>query len=905
MFRKSMLFVVFCAGLALPALADEAIRVLQPTDRQLRLELGASWNEADLTRLAVRSKGRQHSPELPSSPHLDIALDGCSLILVDLGPRATKVVACPRSAGVEARLAAAETMTAKAGSRIEIRPLRSPTLLAPGTHLPVRVYFDNAAQTGARVVARGPGGKDQVLRTDNVGAAHVAIDESGSWTVLYSTREHTAELRFEVPAKTLWDAAPPLVPSRATKKAAATGWKELGPAPLVDGDSRNTGRASSIAVSRDRRNRYYVGGASGGVWESVDGGRAWTPLNGQLPLLSIGALAVDPSNDKVIYAGSGEANYAYHSLYGLGLYRTFNRGRRWRILAPELFSGRAFSRLVVSPHDSRVVWAAVGPAGGTFEGTEGAREHPERDGAMGLFRSRDRGVTWKHLRAAQGLPAFAASDIDLDPIDANRVYAAFGDAFGKNRNGVYRSTDGGETFEPVLTRQSTGLPFGRVTLALAPSDPDRLYAMVTNPSLRVNLGGFLPSGASAGVLFRSDDGGSTWTSFTTGNFMGQQGQYNSTVIVAPDDPDTVFLGGIQMIRSTNGGASFTDVTPPHVDHHDTVFDAIGRLVVANDGGVNRSRDLGATWETRNEGLGIVQIYAGLSLHPTNPDVVLAGMQDNGTNLRRSDTLDWISVFGGDGGYTAINPDDPSLMFVEFQGTGNLYRSTNGGLLFNLSAAGIDGNDRACFLPPMVFDPTDSNRMLYATHRIYESTDGGRNWQAISDDLTSGSPWAVRSLVIAPSNSNIVYAMTNDGRVLVSFNGGVVWDLVLEDIGGWPRVTRQIAVDPTHPSQAYVADMGFGGPKVLATRSRGRTWQEIGGGLPDVPVNTVAVHREGNRRLIFAGTDAGVFFSRNFGRTWEELGNLPNTPVNDLVVDVNHDRLVASTLGRGAWSIGLP
>jgi photosystem II stability/assembly factor-like uncharacterized protein len=444
-----------------------------------------------------------------------------------------------------------------------------------------------------------------------------------------------------------------------------------------------------------------------------------------------------------------------------------------------------------------------------------------------------------------------------------------------------------------------------VTLAVAPSDPDRLYALVTRPSSRATTGGFLPGGASVLGLWRSDDGGDAWQRFNPQNFMGQQGSYNSTVIVDPSDPDTVFLGGVQMLRSTDGGMTFTDVTPVHVDHHEMTFDAAGRLLVANDGGVNRSSDLGLTWVPLNEGLGMVQFYPGLSLHPTDPDVVLAGTQDNGTNLRISDSLDWIAVFGGDGGYTAIDPNDPDVMFVEFQGTGNLFRSTDGGLTFNASATGIATEDRNCFLPPVVFDPADSSRLLYATQRIYESTDGGLTWQAISDDLTSGAPWAVHSLVIAPSSSNVVYALTNDGRALVSANGGAVWDLVLENVAGWPRVTRQIAVDPARPSQAFVADMGFGGRRLSATLDRGRTWREIGGRLPDVPVNTVAVHRRSARRWIFAGTDVGVFVSGDFGRSWEGLGTLPKAPVMDLVVDAARGRLVASTLGRGAWSIALP
>jgi len=677
-------------------------------------------------------------------------------------------------------------------------------------------------------------------------------------------------------------------------------WREIGPAPLAGLEF--AGRAAAIAPSARRNNRYYVAAASGGVWESVDGGAFWRARHDGLPTLSIGALALDPHNDRIVYAGSGEANTAYHSLYGLGLYRSTDRGVTWQVLGADLFSGLAFARLQVSPYDSADIWAALGRAGGTFRGLEGARQHPRRKARSGLYRSTDSGASWSRVRG--GLPATSASDVDLDPEDPSRIFAAFGDAYGRVRNGIYRSTNGGRTWHDLRLVPDT-FSFGRPMLAIAPSDPRRIYVQLVGASSRRRAGGFSPSGSTTQALLRSDDGGDTWQRLTPPSIHGNQGNYDTAIAVDPRDPDTVFLGGVRALRSRDGGLTFTDITPPHVDLHDLAFDARNRLLAATDGGVYRSRDLGSSWQARNDGLGTMQLYAGLSVHPDDPGVLLVGTQDNGTQLRRGGRS-WTLVFGGDGGFTAIDPANPSMLFVEFQGTANLFRSNNGGLSFNQVANGIDPNDRNVFLPPFLIDPSTPGRMLYATHRIYESLDRGNRWQPISGDLTGGAPWAVRALAIAPSDPSYVYAATNDGRLLASRDHGAHWLLGFEALGGWPRVTRQIAIDPQNARVAYAADMRFGGARVLETRDGGETWQSVGHALADRPVNTVAVQRAGNRRFLLAGTDDGVWLTTNSGGRWSRYGSgMPPVPVQDLVVDARHHRLLATTLGRGVWTTSLP
>ncbi|UCF33574.1 MAG: family 16 glycosylhydrolase [Phycisphaerales bacterium] len=676
-------------------------------------------------------------------------------------------------------------------------------------------------------------------------------------------------------------------------QAAVNEWTSIGPEPVTSGPF--TGRVSALVTSPTNPNRFYAGGASGGVWRTLDGGFTWQPLTDHLPACAIGALAMDPFDEDTIYAGTGEANFANHCLYGLGIYKTTDGGETWRILAGETFGGRTFSRLVVSYVDSQVLYASIMQAGG-FPARNAAKGHPGENGPLGVFRSTDGGETWEHL--LNGLPPVAASDVWMHPTDPNILFAAIGDIFGHPDNGIYRSMDGGDSWTK-LTEGLPTVPVGRITLAIAPSLPDLMYAIITEPSDE--------SGGGAELLFvyRSQNGGDFWQARNTGNFQATYGWYLSVAIVHPTNPNIAFVGGVTMLRTTDGGGIWQDVTPPHVDMHAFAYDAVGALICGNDGGIHYTTNHGDTWFARNDTINVIQFYPGISLHPTNPIFVLGGTQDNGTN-RRDSALAWSHRLGGDGGHTALHPETPNTMFAELQGTGNLYRSTNGGNSFSLSSNGIYGLDRNCFLPPIVYDPTNKDRLLYGTHRIYESLNRGQSWTAISGDLTGGAPAAIRSIAIAPSNPQTVYAATNDHRILVSMDGGQTWEVKLTDATGWPRTTREIAIDPLDDSIVYLGGARFGVDQIRKTTDWGDTWVTLDGDLPDVPVNAVAVDRTDAGRTILLGTDTGVFFSFNEGQSWDKVGtNLPNVPANDIRIDPNFDRVVIATLGRGAWEIDLP
>jgi photosystem II stability/assembly factor-like uncharacterized protein len=240
------------------------------------------------------------------------------------------------------------------------------------------------------------------------------------------------------------------------------------------------------------------------------------------------------------------------------------------------------------------------------------------------------------------------------------------------------------------------------------------------------------------------------------------------------------------------------------------------------------------------------------------------------------------------------------VFVEYQGTRNIYRSTDGGNSFVFAGDGISG--RNCFLPPYLIDPRDPNRMIHGSERIHETRDGGQTWYPISEDLTNGSG-AIRTLAMAPSDTRVIYAATNDGNVLVSFDQGVTFDVIATGVPGWPRVTRQIFIDPSNAWTMYLAVSYFGETQIRRTRDAGQTWEALDSTFPDIPVNTIAVDVRARRPVIYVATDSGVYRSLNDGDFWHRFGQgMPNTAVIDLRLEIERGRLIAATQGRGAWSV---
>jgi photosystem II stability/assembly factor-like uncharacterized protein len=675
-------------------------------------------------------------------------------------------------------------------------------------------------------------------------------------------------------------------------------WEELGPAPI--GDAQTTGRVAAIGISQQNADLYYIGAADGGVWKSTDGGTSWTALTDHLPTTAIGAVAVDPNNDQIVYAGSGEANFANHSRYGLGIYKTTDGGNNWQVLASEVFSGRCFSSLKIAPDNTETLYAAITHAGGlpSYDfNIAGARGHSGAGLPLGVWKSVDSGTSW--VQMFNGIPTdLSVTDLIINPNDSSILFAAVAHIFGNDRNGIYKSTDRGDSWTKLSGRLPT-TGFGRIALTISTANSERIYASIIRACDATG------GGSSTLAVYRSDDGGNSWVAKDPGSVHATYGWYLNVITVSPTNPDTVYLGGLNLFKTIDGGDSWSNVTGnQHVDFHALIYDAGGRILSGNDGGIYRSENDGNSWKPLNRGLGIIQFYAGISLDPNNVDIIYAGSQDNGTLKRTgNDKNSWISILGGDGGCTGIIPDDSSIVLAEYQGAGNIYKSRNYGAGMQTSGNGISRSDPSSFIAPFVMDQLNPGHIYYATNRMYRSVDSGSSWQAVSVDVTGKEGAAIRGFAVAPSDSAVIYAGTNDGRILVSSDRGSNWQLRLTGIPGWPRIMRQWAIDETDPNTAYLAVSFFGEDQVMVTRDNGLTWDSLDNNLADIPVNTICL--DPSDGSIYIGTDAGVFRSNNGGGSWQRYGSgLPNCAVNDMKLDIINKRLVVATQGRGMWAVGI-
>lgn len=680
-----------------------------------------------------------------------------------------------------------------------------------------------------------------------------------------------------------------LARQRGDKSAALNEpWVQAGPTNIG-------GRVTDLAIHPADANLCYAGLASGGILKTTDGGQTWQPIMQDLDVITVGDLALDPQDPDVLYVGTGEANAASLSFFGTGLYRSPDGGQTWQHLGLE--ESVYIARVLVHPTNSQRLYVA---ATGRLFGTDQHR---------GVYRSDDGGQSWD--RAFALTDSTACTDLVMHPTDPDIMFAAMWERTrgltyrrsGGPSSGLWRTDDGGDTWSEVTAGLPTGNDVGRIGVTICEGQPDVMYALYADASARFE------------GVYRSNDGGLTWSGTNDGNLSNLYstfGWYFGQIRVDPTDPNNVFALGVPMYRSTNGGLSwFEEGANMHVDHHALEFapSQPTRVYNGNDGGLYRSDDRGATWvklfdQPAN------QFYA-IEIDPADPTRLYGGTQDNGT-LRTPDgsTDGWERIFGGDGFTVIVDHTDSDVIFVEYQ-NGNLYRSSNGGASFSWAMNGIDGGDRMNWHTPVVMDPVNPDVLYYGSHRVYKTTDGADNWQVISGNLTNGDQGAgfgtITTLAIAPSSPAQVYAGTDDGNVWAYRPFSGQW---VNISAGLPvRWVTHLAVHPTQPSTVYVTFSGLRWQDpishVFRTTDGGNTWQDVSGNLPEAPVQSLLIDPDNPSTLVVAN-DVGVYWSSDGGQFWQVLGvGLPRVPVFDLDLHPATRLLAAGTHGRSLLTITMP
>ncbi|MCD6330120.1 MAG: T9SS type A sorting domain-containing protein [Candidatus Cloacimonetes bacterium] len=660
-------------------------------------------------------------------------------------------------------------------------------------------------------------------------------------------------------------------------------WELVGPTNIG-------GRITDLAVDPNDLSTFYVGAASGGVYKTINGGASWENIFTDVPVISIGAVALDQNNTNTLYVGTGEANASSYSFLGNGVYKSTNGGMSWDNIGLE--QSGYIGRIVVDYMNSQRVFVAA--CGNLFS------PNSER----GVYRSDDGGQTWQRKLFIND--STAAVDIVQDPTNPNILYAAMWErmrgltyrrSFGPS-SGIWKTENGGDTWTELTNGLPTGNDVGRIGLAIAKSNPDRLYAFYDR--------------ANQVDVFKTSDGGASWTATNDGALQGINstfGWYFGQIRVDPTNPDIVYVMGVYLYRTTNGGNSWSEIAySVHVDHHAMyIDDDVLFILEGNDGGLYKSTTNGSSW-TKINNLPMTQFYA-IEIDQTNPYRIYGGTQDNNTIRTMTGALDdWDAILGGDGFYCLVDYTNPNRIFAEYQ-WGNLYRSTNGGSYFSYIANSMSG-DRTNWSSPYVMHPTNPDILYFGTYRVWKTTSGGSGWSAVSGDLTQGDDISgyhtISTMAISKLDPSIILTGSDDGRVHISVNSGSSWTNIS---AGLPdRWITRVACDPHNANTIYATVSGFRwdeeAPHVFRSNNLGLDWVDISGNLPEMPVNCIAIDPNIQNKL-FVGTDSGVFFSEDGGLNWYSLSQgIPNVPVTDMKI-YNPDRfMVIGTYGCSAYKIDL-
>jgi len=658
------------------------------------------------------------------------------------------------------------------------------------------------------------------------------------------------------------------------------------------------GRLTDVEINPENENEIWLGAASGGVFKSTNAGETFFPVFDNESSLSIGDIAFAESNTNVIYVGTGEANPGGGSLAydGNGMYKSMDGGSNWSHLGLENIG--SVGRVVVDPKDENIAYIAA--MGYLFE----------NNNDRGVYKTINGGDTWDKILYLND--STGAIDLAMHPQNTDTIYAVMWErvrrlayyTYGGASCGIYRSYDGGENWNELISGLPTGTNVGRIGIGISESNPQILYAIYADKT-----------GYFYGI-YKSENGGDSWVQTNDGSLSDMYSSYGwwfGRLKIDPQNPDIVYAIGFDLYKTSNGGASWQYVTgSAHVDQHEIAVSSSNSNLVylVNDGGFYISENGGNSWN-HNTTLPVTQFYTA-EIDASAPYSLYGGTQDNGTNRTLNGNPDsWSQIYGGDGFYCIVDYSDPRYVYAEYQ-YGNFFRSTNYGSSFNYATYGINSNDRKNWNTPVVINPVNPSSLYYGSNKVYKSINRAVNWSLISGDLTNGpgggnqNYGTITTLAVSPADTNIIYVGTDDANVWITMDNGENWSLISEELP--QRWISRVAADPELSNVAYVTLSGFREneymPHVFKTEDFGLSWIDISEGLPEAPVNDLIVWPDVQKRLI-AATDVGVFYKDVGYEGWYQLADgLPLVPVTDLALDYPSGTIAAATFGRSMYYITL-
>ncbi|HMQ50111.1 MAG TPA: glycosyl hydrolase [Saprospiraceae bacterium] len=678
------------------------------------------------------------------------------------------------------------------------------------------------------------------------------------------------------------------------------------------------GRSCAVTGVPGKPNLFYFGSTGGGIWRTKDGGQSWDNISDGFFGGSIGAIAVSDYDNNVIYVGGGEKTVRGNVSFGYGIWKSEDAGKTWKSCG--LDKSRHISRIRIHPQNPDLVYAAV--MGDLFQSSK------ER----GIYRSKDGGKTWDQILFAN--EDAGAVDLMMAPDNPRILYAStwrvrrtpYSLESGGEGSDLWRSTDGGNNWEKLSGKK--GLPkgpFGIIGLTVSGANSERVWAIIE---------------AAEGGVFRSDDGGETWTKTNDDRALRQRAWYYSRIYADPKDADVVYVVNVQYHKSTDGGKTFKAFNAPHGDHHDLWIapEDPERLIIGDDGGAQISFDGGENWSTYHN-QPTAQFYR-LTTDNHFPYRIYAAQQDNSTVriLHRTDhgsisERDWEETAGGESAHIAVDPTNNDIV----------YGGSYGGYLTRINHAtkeeqainvwpdnpmghGAEGMKyRFQWNFPIFFSPHQPNKLYAASNHLHVTTDGGQSWETISPDLTRNDPsklgpsggsitkdntgveyyCTIFAVAESPYEAGLIWTGSDDGLIHVSKDGGANWANVSPP--GMPEwmMINSIEPDPFIKGGCYIAGtrykLGDYRPYIYRTKDYGQSWELLTTGIANEHFTRVVRADPAQQGLLYCGTESGMYYSLDDGKHWHSFQlNLPIVPITDLLI--KEGSLIAATQGRSIWMI---